>query len=335
MARKEEFFNWLVYNKHLKESSLTTVERRFRYFFVWLGKHDLSAKNAESFILEMCRKGRRNQTLNGYILLFIYLGQFLKIHLTENISFFPKQQRVPTILSIDEIQAIIDVPMVRGLQHGVNPERTRERNLTAKLTIFFLASTGCRIDEMASLTKENLYLGIDSNYAVFKDTKTGVDRKVPIPLKLADELAEYSKNKKPRDLVFTSLRGHKIVEQTFNPMLREKAEAAEINKHVHAHCFRNSYIMEHIRQGTDVLTIAKLVGHADVNTTMGYTKFTYDDIQKGAENHPLFSKELPTSKILDKIEEAVRKWPVDVDTRFAFEVARTSKSLLVKLFARD
>ena len=264
----------------------------------------------------------------------MYLEQFNGYKLTENLTFFPKQQKTPTILSIEEIQAIIDAPMTRGVQHGVNPIRTEERNNTARLIIYFLASTGCRINEMASLTKEDLYLGVNINYVTFKDTKTSTDRQVPLPNQLAYELGVVTEHKNPRDLVFTSLRGNKIVEQTFNPMLREKALTAKINKHVHAHCFRNSFIMEHLRCGTDVLTIAKLVGHADVNTTMGYTKFNYEMLEKGAENHPLFAKTLTTKKVLEKVTQAIDKWPVLLDKRFSFRKEVRDNSNLFEIYTK-
>lgn len=92
--------------------------------------------------------------------------------------------------------------------------------------------------------------------------------------------------------------------------------------------------MEHLRCGTDVLTIAKLVGHADVNTTMGYTKFNYEMLEKGAENHPLFAKTLTTEKILQKIMDSIEKWPILQDNRFSFRRERGSNSLLFEIYVK-
>ncbi len=89
--------------------------------------------------------------------------------------------------------------------------------------------------------------------------------------------------------------------------------------------------MEHLRQGTDVLTIAKLVGHSRVDTTMGYTKFSYDDVERGALNHPFFTRILSKDKILNRLDEETEKWSSLYKNRASFEKTRNGNSLSVKI----
>ncbi len=341
---KERFFVWCTVKRHLSAASLRHTRVRFNYFFRWLGEKKLNPRSAESFVLHLREKGLRNASINGYIRVLKLVDAFERengkdLNLLKLIDYFPKQRRVPTILSIDEVEALLQTkfcpPVKIGKKGGILGRKPAYDERTFKLSLWVLVSTGCRFDEMASLKKENLFLGIGEGWVEFRDTKTLDDRKVPIPPLLVEMLKEYLKNKSPTDLVFVSSSGNKLVEQTWNPYLRLHAQNAGLSgKHIHAHCFRNSYIMEHLRRGTDPLTIAKLVGHRDVNTTLGYTKYEYDDLLRGAENHPLFSKSLTTQKIITKIKEAVEKWPVKNDPRFELKVVSSENRLAVEIVAK-
>lgn len=312
---------------------------RYDYLFRWLGKRKLTPQKAEEFILYLREKGLRNSSINSYIrvinLIDIYERENRKdLNLLKGISYFPKQKRVPTILSIDEIESILSINIdykYLKKDYLLDSERL---NQNYKMAIWMLAATGCRFDEMASLRKGNLRLGLMKGFVIFKDTKTLEDRQVPLPPDYVEKLKEFVKKKKPNDLCFTSATGHKIVEQTFNPELRRRVELANITKHTYAHCFRNSFIMEHIKRGTQHLTISKLVGHRDPKTTLGYTNYTYDILEKGAENHPLFSRSLNIEKIINKIAETIEDWPIKDDARFERRVEKRQNSLLVEVYAK-
>jgi len=334
--QKGDFFNWLATSRHLSRGSLRTTEIKWNFVQKWLSGRRLKHGLVEDFILSLRTRGCKNSTINGYIRVFALLDAYHKARgvsseYVKGIEYFPKTTHVPTILSIEEIESIINSKIIRCQSQGMSPERNLYLNRMSRLAVWFLAATGCRINEMASLTKERLYLGM-LNYAQFTDTKTYLDRRVPLPPLLASDLSDWVKDKSPKDLVFTSSLGNKLVEQTFNPILREKVQNAGVNKHVYAHCFRNSYIMEHLKCGTDVLTIAKLVGHSDVNTTMGYTKFNYEMIEKGAENHPLFARTLTTQKVVQKIAQTVETWPVLTDRRFSFRKEIRENSILIEIY---
>lgn len=311
MPDEQAFFRYLVSKRGLKSTSLAVTKIRWRVIERFVKDRTLTPQLAEEFILQLVQKGLRNATINSYVRIFFLIDHFYNSHdidskLTKNISYFTKDKKVPTILSYEEIMAIISVNIDYSGRRGVTKLQAEKLNGIYKHAIWFLAATGCRFDEMASIRVENIFLG-NSSYVVFKDTKTAIDRRVPIPPDLARSLGFYLSGKKPSDLAFPSTTGKKQAPQTFNPNLRQRVKLANIKKHVHAHVFRYSYIMEHVCRGTDVLAIGKLVGHEDPKTTLGYTKYNFDLILKSAENHPMFTNSLDNHKLFNRIVEEIKK----------------------------
>lgn len=336
LVDKEKFFVWCAVKRHLGKTSLNHTRIRYDFLFRWLEKKKLTAESSEAFILYLREKNLRNASINSYIrvinLIDIYERERGKdFNLLKKISYFPKQAKVPTVLTLDEIEAIIAVK----LDYSRLPYKNYGHDIdtTYRYSIWFIAATGCRFNEMATLRVENLHLGKDGGNVVFKDTKTLVDRQVPIPPRLSDALKEFIHGKKPKALVFTTSTGNKITAQCFNPELRKRSDKAGVKKHVYAHCFRNSYIIEHRRAGTDILTLAMLVGHRDPKTTLGYDKFKYDDLLRGAENHPMFAKSIAPEKVLKKEIEQIEKRVILNDPRFKKRIIKTdnSISLLIRI----
>lgn len=337
---KKKFLIWCTLKRHLGRNSLQTTIIRYDCLFRWLVKRKLTAKNVEGFVLSLRQKGLRNASINSYIrvvhLLDIYHREQGKdLNLLRHVSYFPKQKRVPTILSIEEIEALLTVDLTYARRNGATPDQTDRLNETYKFAIWTLAATGARYEEVMTLKKENLHLGIIEGFIDILDPKNAEDRRVPLPPVLIMRLKDFTTALRPNQYVYTTTSGSPIPQQNFNPDLRRRAALAGLSdKHVHAHCFRNSYIMEHLRRGTDPLTIAKLVGHRDVNSTLGYTKYDYDDILHGAENHPMFSRSLTPEKIIEKIADSIGKWPTRHDPRFATRVEKRDNSLLVEVYVK-
>lgn len=60
-------------------------------------------------------------------------------------------------------------------------------------------------------------------------------------------------------------------------MLMEKAK---IDKHITFYCFRHSFAMALLNKGTDIYTIAKLMGHRSVTSTQVYAKLSDEQLRK-------------------------------------------------------
>ncbi|MCU0476789.1 MAG: tyrosine-type recombinase/integrase, partial [Anaerolineae bacterium] len=74
-------------------------------------------------------------------------------------------------------------------------------------------------------------------------------------------------------------------------MLKRLKAKAGVSGRVNPHSFRHNFAREYLRNGGEVVTLARLLGHEDVNTTAAfYAVFSKDELQS---QHMKFS---PISK---------------------------------------
>ena len=74
----------------------------------------------------------------------------------------------------------------------------------------------------------------------------------------------------PEDLFFKTSSGRKINRNNFSRALKKIAVAAGINSKIHPHTSRVTFIRQKYKEGMDIYTIRKKVGHSSVTTTERY-----------------------------------------------------------------
>jgi integrase/recombinase XerD len=336
MLSSDSFLAWCLTKRGLNAVSIRNVRSVLSALSVWLAGREISSDLAQSYILHLREKGLKNSSITVHVRVLSLLDTYYKEqgeprNLLKSISYLKSDKRIPTILSQEELEKLMAVDLTYSSDFKRDPESI---NRTYKLALWTLIATGARFDEVMSLTVSHVQLG-DDGYVEFVKTKTHEDRRVPIPKMLVEALKIHIANKKTNELVFTTSRGGKLLQQHFNPDLRRRAKAAGLgNKHIYAHCFRYSYIMEHLKKGTDLIALARLVGHRDLNTTMYYTRYNYDMLAKNAENHFLFAKEKSPQQVLEKVKEVIDGLSIMKDARFSKRLEQRDHSLVVEFYLR-
>ena len=66
------------------------------------------------------------------------------------------------------------------------------------------------------------------------------------------------------------VRRHHVYETSLQKAVRQAARKAKIEKPVHPHILRHCFATHLMRHGVDIVTIQRLLGHADLKTTMRY-----------------------------------------------------------------
>ena len=200
------------------------------------------------------------------------------------ISLPKKEKRLPTVLNIDEIDAL----MVAA--DGDEPLEIRN-----KAMLELLYGSGLRISELLDLRLRDLHLNMGFLNITGKGNK---ERIVPIGAEGAYALKRYLDlsrphlKKVPGDIVFVNSRGAEISRVGFYKVLKKLTIKAGITKDVSPHTLRHSFASHLLENGVDLRVVQELLGHEDISTTQIYTHISKKQLKKVYEEyHPRSKKE--------------------------------------------
>jgi len=164
-------------------------------------------------------------------------------------------------LTNDEIQALI---------------KTECSDEQLKRAFLFSCFTGMRFSDVQRLSWNNVTSDNGNTYLSFKQKKTRWVENLPIN-KQAKELMDKFPNdseKVFKGLKYSAENNHKLEVWVLR---------AGIKKKITFHCARHTNAVLLLSNGTDIYTVAKMLGHRDIKSTMVYLKFT-DELKHKAMN---------------------------------------------------
>ncbi len=157
------------------------------------------------------------------------------------------------------------------------------------LQMYLLACyTGLRISDILDLKWSHIdweNKRIYKNQIKTKDTVLGIIE--PWAEAVLLEFSNAKKNIGTDKLVFENQQ----TPQNINRHLKEFVKMANINKNVTFHSSRHTFGTLKILAESDILTVSKLLGHADIKTTMIYFNDTKKLIDNHAKKGPIFSSQ--------------------------------------------
>ena len=161
---------------------------------------------------------------------------------------------LPTVLSRDEMQSIID----------------HTSNLKHKAIIATMYSSGLRVSEVVHLHYDDISRTNKTIHV--RESKSRRDRYTILSDRNLDLLTEYwFKCGKPRDILFpSSWTGTYLDKNSINQYFKKSAVKAGITKHVTSHCCRHSFASHLFEDGVDIKYIQALLGHVDPRSTEVY-----------------------------------------------------------------
>ena len=168
---------------------------------------------------------------------------------------------------------------------------TAERN---RLMIWLALNTGMRVGDLINLRFGDIEL--DTGRCHIKMGKGRKDRVVFIKpailsdlVDLADRISDHT------GLVFKTLKGGPVQAQYLRRMIGNQARKAGIEKRVHFHLLRHTYLTRLYRETKDLRLVQEVAGHASSATTAIYTHVSGEDIKHAmlASRHP--AQETPLS----------------------------------------
>lgn len=194
---------------------------------------------------------------------FLKLEGFIEEDFSESLEMPRLGRQLPSILSVDEINA-----MIASIDLTV-PEGQRNRAI-----IEVLYSCGLRVSELVGLRISQLYL--DDEY-ICVEGKGGKQRLVPISAQAIREIEQYmlvrAKQKiKPgeEDYLFLNRRGSHMTRVMVFYIVRNLCDLCGIKKRVSPHTLRHSFATHLLENGANLRAIQNMLGHESITTTEIY-----------------------------------------------------------------
>jgi integrase/recombinase XerD len=272
----DAFLDFLVIERGLAPNTIEAYGRDLRSYLDTLeglgirttGK--IADEALEYHLARLSRSGlkasSRARTISSIRRFHRFLKQegLLKADVAADIATPKRGKRVPKVLTIRQIEALMEQPDLE------TPLGLRDR---AMLELSYGA--GLRVSELCNLPLEAL---IEDDRLVVVRGKGGKQRVVPYGRHAQRAMDRYLAEGRPQltqhrvsPYLFLNKRGGAISRVGFYKKLRGYSVSAGIPAEISPHILRHSFATHLLQGGAELRYVQELLGHSDISTTQIYT----------------------------------------------------------------
>ena len=172
------------------------------------------------------------------------------------------KRNLPEILSVEQVEMLIDTP-----------DTQTNKGKRDKAILELLYAAGLKATELIELKLRDVDLS--RGYVSIKGKKNK-ERLIPIGSFAVSSIREYLASRKEvvigSSILFPSQRGDEMTRQGLWKILKEYAEACDLDKSVNINTLRHSYAVHLLNGGADITSVSLLLGHNDIKATSVYLK---------------------------------------------------------------
>lgn len=162
----------------------------------------------------------------------------------------------------------VDGPSIRYLTIMECEDLKRAADVDFSVMIRGALLTGCRYGSLRFITTGDVDLA--ARIAHVRVTKNGKSQVIRLTDNGAAFFAEAMKGKKRKDLLFTKANGEPWKPSDQKRRMKRACKVADIKSAITFHELRDTFASHLVMRGVPLLTVSKLLGHADVRTTEKY-----------------------------------------------------------------
>jgi len=276
------FIDFLAIERGLAKNTLSAYRSDLKEFFDFIKEKNIQIEELKkeeilAYIVNLKQKKRANSTISRQLAAIKAFFKFLQqegiviINPTSDLEGPKKQKRLPQVLSIDEIEKILEKPK------NNNPLGIRD-----KAMLETLYGAGMRVSELINLDVNSINTDLGYVRCVGKGSK---ERIIPIGNQAILSLNAYLKGarnkllKNPKEYaLFLNQHGRRLTRQGFWKILKNYAQQAGIKKEITPHVLRHSFATHLLENGADLRSVQEMLGHVDVTTTQIYTHLNTNNI---------------------------------------------------------
>ncbi|NMC98491.1 MAG: site-specific integrase [Bacteroidales bacterium] len=217
------------------------------------------------------RSDKTNLSINSAASYFIkikaalkqaYADGLLQTDLNAKIKPIKSKETRREFLTIEELNKLANTPC---------------ENDILKRAALFSALTGLRFSDIQKMVWGEIeYIKGQGYYLNFMQKKTQGVENLPISEQAYTLLGEP---KPATERVFNGF----VYSAYTNKQLSQWTKEAGITKKITFHCFRHTFATLQLKEGTDIYTVSKMLGHRDIKTTQIYAKIV-DEMKREAAN---------------------------------------------------
>ena len=270
------FLEFLQNEKKLSNNTLQSYERDILQYQEYVEKNRINyakvkQEDIKAYLEYLGDIGKKTSTISRNLASIRSFYQFLirikkaKHDPTENIQSPKIEKRVPSVLTSQEVELLLEQPK------DVDLKGTRD-----KAMLEFAYATGMRVTEIISLDIDDVDL--ESGFVVCKNGSK--QRNIPLGSMSLKALKEYVEESRPiliKDendkALFVNINGGRLTRQGFWKIIKYYKEQAHITKEITPHVLRHSFATHLLQNGADLKAIQTMLGHSDISSTQVYMQF--------------------------------------------------------------
>jgi integrase/recombinase XerD len=269
---------------HLSENTIAAYQRDLRKFAEWLGPRPVQRLTIRELAEYVNFLGSRELAPSSIarhlvslklLLRYLQLEGILKDNIAELLGSQKLWQRVPSVLSPEQIDALLTAPTAR--------DRSWRRD---RALLEMLYATGCRASEVSNLRLGDLHLEEKYCRCIGKGSK---ERIVPLGQRAIDAIRDYMTHERPElvakqpdgpSWLFLTRRGLRFCRVRIWGLIKHYAPKAGVPSKISPHTLRHSFATHLLAGGADLRQVQELLGHASIATTQIYTHVDQSRLKK-------------------------------------------------------
>ena len=288
---RESFVRYLRTECHLAPNTVAAYDRDLRRFFTWLADRRLQGLTISilaSYPAWLIERDLAPASVSRHIVSLKVFFRYLQLEgvLTDNqaelLGTQKLWQRVPTVLSPAEVDALLGAP------RKTDPWPLRDRAM-----LELLYATGCRVSELSKLRVRDVHL--KERYCICHG-KGDKQRVVPLGRRAILAVRHYLRDERPELVVrckpqspqlLLSSRGRRLRRERIWELLKTYAARTGAKSELSPHSLRHSFATHLLAGGADLRLVQEMLGHASIATTQIYTHVDHTRLKKvHQEFHP-------------------------------------------------
>ena len=283
--------------KNYSERTIKSVKNNNALFFSWL-KSEYDIEDAEEVhrvhIKAYIKYKQGNKLKPTYInsilktlrmyFKYLELEEYIDINPILKVGFQKEEKVIIQRFTLEEMQRMVNVFGFHNFLSARN-----------RCIITMLFDTGIRNFELCNIQCDDI-----KERTIVIYGKGNKQRIVPISpvlqktmLKYEDKREKYIKERYQDEYYFLSQKGRKLTIETIERIVKEAGEYANVSKEIRCspHTCRHTFAQMNIRNGLDVYSLSRLLGHENIMITKRYLQSMKDEevIEMAIKTSPLMN----------------------------------------------